>query len=201
MVRAEQLIAVSEAGLNKDHTDVWYLKWIRLRNSSKRRGLSCHLSFAQYLKKAVSAGIKNPDEIGIRKHQYNLGRFGDKGNYTKANCRFITVVQNRRESCLNGGTQASSTKQKGRSAETHSYIANRADALSGRTKQTHEYLNRSAVKRSKSFKVKSPSGVYYRGINLNEFCTANDLTMSAMSRVCMGKAAHHKGWTGKYLKV
>lgn len=52
---------------------------------------------------AVEAGISDPDSIGRKSGQYQMGRYGDKGIYEKGNCRFITREQNQLERVLNGG--------------------------------------------------------------------------------------------------
>lgn len=77
----------------------------RKRHNAKRRGIDFNLSFDEYSTLLSRAGI-TVDQIGQKHDQYCLGRFGDVGDYSLHNCRFITVAENNREAArtkpLNG---------------------------------------------------------------------------------------------------
>jgi len=66
------------------------------KDNAKRRGYSVSLTEADVQQLLDEAGI-TVDQIGLRKEEYVLGRYGDTGNYDMGNCRFITREENRSE--------------------------------------------------------------------------------------------------------
>lgn len=48
--------------------------------------------------------------------------------------------------------------------------------------------------KSKTYVVRTPTGQEQVITNLYQFCQRHSLTHTAMSKVAMGKASHHKGW-------
>lgn len=53
--------------------------------------------------------------------------------------------------------------------------------------------------RAKRFRLVSPEGVVYEGLNVSEFCKQQGLNRSNVITVCSGKAKLHKGWSGEYV--
>lgn len=178
---------------------LWTRKHRQLRVHAKQRGFDCTLTLRQYIKLAVRAGIEEPDEIGRTRGKYQMSRKGDKGHYVWGNCRFLTIEENQREKIENGGFERGASKVRGRTAATHEGVARTVAARVGNRKETHEYIARMALKKSKPFKVKSPTGRVYSGYNLNEFCEKKGLSRSSLSKVCRGERNDHRGWTGRYL--
>lgn len=159
-------------------------KWWYHRNNAKRKGVNSHLTFEDYCKKLEEANI-TADDIGTGIDKYHLGRIGDEGDYTIDSCRFITHRQNRQEKIDNGHND---------------YAAiNLSKFLKGKTKETSEWIAKSAITRSKFFVATSPSGEIIKGRNLKQFCKENDLTHGLMSMVATGKVPHHKGWKVRYV--
>jgi hypothetical protein len=178
----------------------WRQKFGWLRNNAKRRGLSCLLSFKQYVSLAVHASISDPDSIGKSKGCYHLSRKGDIGDYVKGNCRFLPQEQNLAEKIVNGGSASHSLKMTGRTKFTHTGLASMVEKRTGRTKLSCAGVASQALKLSKRFKIVSPDGVKYVGSNVRQFCIEHVLKQDSMAKVCAGTASHHKGWTGKYME-
>lgn len=159
---------------------LWRKKFIELRRNAPYRGASCTLTLDQYVKLAVKAGIKSPTEIGKGSDNFNLSRKGDVGDYTFSNCRFILKSENLEEKHVNGGIDSAAEKKR------------------GRTKLNDLSVLRQSKKMSKTFRVVSPSGEVFKGLNLKEFCKQRGLTATSMFAVCRGDQHSAKGWTGKY---
>lgn len=203
---------------SKESVQIWGNKYNSLKQNAKNnRGCICDITFEQYVNKAIGAGILDPHQIGRGLDKYQMGRIGDIGDYTVYNCRFITQEQNLKEEIANGGKASADAKLRGRRKETHQGVANQAMAITGRTAESHEYLKimsdkkrgrrkdahedlkRMSIKISKGFELTDPLGNIHRGINLKEFCEANDLNQGAMANTCRGGQKQHKGWTGIYI--
>lgn len=174
---------MSENGFNPDEVTTWRLMWQRLKYHTSTRDLECTLSFEEYLTLAKNADLYDPELIGRNKGDYQLGRYGDKGNYTVNNCRFILKEINRKEMTENGGDKAM------------------AERLRGRTKETHRGNKTQSEKLSKNFRVISPDGIVFLGTNLKEFCKTHNLNRGNMSSVCRGEMKSYKGWIGEYLEI
>jgi len=144
-------------GYNPDDVIVWRLKWQRIKYHSLRCGKECKLSFEQYIHLAVEAGIRLPSDIGNTKDKYVMARYGDKGGYVYGNCRFIRQSDNYKEYVENGGKQKM------------------IDALTGRSKSTCIGILSASTKKSKNYRVISPSGVVFSGRNLTDFCKKHQL--------------------------
>lgn len=180
-ISRDRKLTLQSLGLNLDDVKIWRQKWQRVKFHAERRKLLCLLTFEDYVSLAVLAGIKTPDEIGVRSEQYQLSRLGDKGNYELGNCRFITAILNKKEMLVNGGFDSTVAKLTGRNKEE--YLGN---------------FNQSQ-KISSNYKVVSPSGGVYKGKNLKEFCNVHGLNRGNMSSVCRGDMNSYKGWTGEYI--
>lgn len=141
----------------------------------------CLLSFEEYVGLAADAGLVNPSQIGKSMDNYQLARYGDVGNYSTENCRFVLRDQNILEWKENGGRESMAEKHR------------------GRTKDSHEGVLLQSVKVSKAFEVLSPEGVTYTGVNLSDFCKLHNLNRGNMATVCRGSMKSYKGWTGKYI--
>jgi hypothetical protein len=73
--------------------DKIYQYWDRKRDSSETRNIPFALTVEDIEYLLTEAGI-DIDDIGHGKGKYCLGRIGDKGPYTRDNCRFITQEEN-----------------------------------------------------------------------------------------------------------
>ena len=195
---------VTSLGLNENDAAEWYQKYYSHFHGSIQRGLDSELSFSQYLQKAVAAGISDPSKIGRENNQHQLGRVGDIGNYTEANCRFISVEQNRHECFENGrtleGNERRAEQMRGQTKETSERVRRMAETVSGRTKENHPGVAASAEKRSREFILIDPNGVEHRGKNLSEFCDNHGLRKFNVYNVFAGRQSNHKGWTGRYVE-
>jgi hypothetical protein len=199
----------------------WEDKYRRHTYAAEQRGMDTSLTFDQYMTKVREAGIENPDQIGKRAGQFQLGRVGDVGRYEDANCRFITARQNRQE-CFQNGRHLEGMKRlselrtgqtkdvsewarkisqtlTGRTKETDPGLAAMAEKLRGRTASTDPSLASAADKKSRDFVLVSPDGQIHEGRNISEFCRSQGLSQGKMSDVCRGDRRQHKGWTGHYL--
>ena len=56
-------------------------------------------------------------------------------------------------------------------------------------------LGRVTEFKPKSFRVMSPDGVIYEGINLTQFAKEHNLTQTSIINVNNRKTKSHKGWT------
>jgi len=74
------------------------------KDNAKRRGYSVSLTEADVQQLLDEAGI-TVDQIGLRKEEYVLGRYGDTGNYDMGNCRFITRAENLSEQTFSEETR------------------------------------------------------------------------------------------------
>lgn len=191
----EEILAVMNQGFRVEDADSWKYKWSVLRNNAKKRGCNCNLTFSDYLELANAAGLVSPNQIGKSSSQYNMARFGDTGDYTIGNCRFLTKVENLHERTANGGTERGASKRRGLTAENSPIIARMSDNLRGRTKDNYEYLKSISNKRSKPYSFIDPDGVVHKGFNLLDFCKLHGLDQRNMHKVLTGKARQHKGWT------
>lgn len=184
--KQQKVDAVTRVGIATRHADLFYIKWIRLRHSSKLRGAECHLTFAQYVKLAVKAGVTDPDMIGKGTNKYQMGRKEDQGNYVWGNCRFITQAQNLRERTENGGLARG--------------FAKRSKTVEGRTAANHSPTASMALKNSKSITLVSSKGKVYKASGLQNFVREHKLTTSQyvrLSKLCRGEIKTLHGWTGR----
>lgn len=188
--------AVTKVGLDIEDTKAWFKKYRGVVRNAKCRDIECPLTFLQYMKLAVKAGLTQPSDIGMAVHQYNLGRIGDEGPYEWGNCRFITFKQNRRERVTNGRMEAMAEAMRGK-AGPGSLAA--AKLRKGKTKYTCEALAKMSRAISKRFRLVSPKGKVYIGDSLTEFCESKGLAYSSMAMVCNGTKGSVKGWTGSYM--
>lgn len=176
-------------------------KWRNHTHGARRRGINW-LTLDEYRDKLKEAGI-TPEQVGRASHQYHLARWTDKGDYTPASCRFVTVPENHQDRIANGGSARTGEKnrahRKGMTAATHEHIAIAAAkssaARKGRTKESHSYIAAQAERLAKPYSFLSPEGVVYLGKNLCEFCRVMNLSQSLMTAVREGRQRHHKGWT------
>jgi len=177
----------------------WEKKWNHLRWNAPNRGAKCLLTLRQYMKLAEKAGITRPSQIGRSKGKYQMSRVGDTGDYVMGNCRFLLMSENLDEMLTNGGRKSQAEKIRGRTKETHSGVRSRSEKLTGRTKESHKGLQTVSEKKSKAFRVVSPTGKVYRGVHLKEFTKEHGLSTSNMMAVCRGaRQSCNKGWTGTY---
>jgi len=196
-----QEAAVLAVGLRSDDARQWHLKWRNKVRTSKYRGLVCTLSFTQYLLLALKAGLRKPSDIGDKPGSYVLGRFGDTGGYTFANCSFILYEENCSEVHSNGRLdyEAVSLCRKGKTRHDTEFIARQSATMTGRRKETHAGLAIISDKNSKNFRLVSPKGKVYTGRNLKGFGLKHKLNQTGLSRLCRGVHESYKGWTGEYI--
>lgn len=194
--------ALKAFGLRPIDLKGWRGKWITFCKFAEQRTSINELHFPLYVLKASEAGLRRPSQIGRARDQYQLGRIGDTGGYTRNSCRFITAFQNQQERKVNGGTARAVEKaarvRRGQTKEKHAHIAAMAEKLAGRTMQEHAYLAEAGLKRGRAYRVISPTGKTYTGQSLNALCKSAGLNQSAMSLLCRGKIETYKGWKGEY---
>lgn len=159
-------------------------KWIQHTSNAVKRGIETTLTFRHYCLLAKAAGITDPRSIGRESGNYQLGRLGDVGPYSKSNCRFILVHENIREKMDNGGAARAGRKTSAK--------------LKGRTVETHAGVALTTQKIRKAFVVYDPEGRKYEGSGLSPFCKEHGLLSSTLGQVLNGKRPHHKGWTGHW---
>jgi hypothetical protein len=188
--------AVTKVGLDIQDTKAWFKKYRGVVRNAKCRDIECPLTFLQYMKLVVKAGLTQPSDIGMAVHQYNLGRIGDEGPYEWGNCRFITSKQNRRERVTNGCFEAMAAAKKGKQSPA---LAKLAKIRRGKTKYNDETIAKISKANSKRFRLVSPKGKVYIGDSLAEFCASKDLSYNSMAAVCSGRLPSIKGWTGSYM--
>jgi hypothetical protein len=86
-----------------------YYKWRYKVSFARMRGIPMLLSLQEYRQLIKDAGIA-AYQIGKSKNSYQLGRYGDTGNYEKGNCRFITFSQNQLERKISNKQRAANRK-------------------------------------------------------------------------------------------
>lgn len=170
------------------------VKWQGHKDTAKQRNKITNLTLEDYIHLMTVAGI-TPDKIGRSSGKYCLGRIGDVGDYTITNCRFITREANELEKVVNGGS--SRDMMRGRTKENHSGVASMALKIkSGYESGKYDHVKKAQVESCRvAFKIKSPEGVVFEGVNIKEFCRNNNLNDAAFHRVIRGVSSHHKGWT------
>ena len=172
---------VEKMGFQTGDAREWSGKWLALRGNAHARGVECELTFSQYMRKVMQAGITSPSQIGCRIGQYQMARKTDTGNYSVRSCRFVTHDVNAREVITNGGRDRMRAK------------------LLGRTKTSGDP---GAISRSKKmerkFRVVDPSGKVYTGKNLKEFCKKRGMYASTFGSM-INKGKTYKGWSGQWL--
>lgn len=173
---------IETLGFKRDDVKTWVNKWQSLRNNAPTRGISCKLSFEEYMGLAKLAGIMRPGLIGKTSDSYQMGRIKDTGDYELGNCRFITVKQNHLEMVENGGAKVTGDKTS---------KLTKANNSPSRISQ--------ANKISKRFIFTSPDGVVYEGRNIKEFCVGRNLHSPNMGEIC-STGGKYKGWTGKFIE-
>lgn len=162
-------------------------KWRSHVKHCKERGVKPS-DLESYRRKILEAGI-TPEQIGRTLGSYQLSRYGDVGDYTESNCRFITQTENLKERCINGGTERAIAARRGKPNIKVSI------ALTGRTAKTHDYIAKIAEKKGKEFSIVSPDGELINAKNLRGFCRENNLDRSCIKRMLIGKTTSYKGWT------
>lgn len=162
-------------------------KWLRHGRHCKERGVK-PIDLEGYKKKILDAGI-TPEQIGRTLGCYHLARYADVGDYTESSCRFITLSENLKEKCINGGTARGAEKKRGVPNPKMSLV------MTGRNAKTHEYIARCAEKRATEFSLMSQNGAILNGRNLRKFCRENNLDMSGIRRVLHGTQKSYKGWS------
>lgn len=182
---ARRELILRKYGFKVGDRKTWWQKYKTFRNNKLAQGYAVEINATTYLRLASKAGIKRPNQIGLRMDQFQMGRIGDKGDYIKGNCRFITAQQNADERFTNGGAARGYKKS--------------SKTLTGRTKENYAPKRSAAKKLSKPFKLVSPKGKVHIGINLLEFCQRKRLSLAIMSRLCRGGCLVTKeGWIGTY---
>jgi hypothetical protein len=138
---------VEEFGFPAADAQAWYSKYHAHRFShTVERGIVSELTFMDYMFLASEAGLLHPSQVGIRSHQYQLGRYGDRGGYSLNNCRFITCRENRKEAHTNGKSDAWNETMRGQTKENSDRLKNLSEKLKGRTKFTHSYLAEKSIR-------------------------------------------------------
>lgn len=84
-------------------------KYRNKRANARKEGLECELTFDDYCTLVESAGLKSSD-LGFSGKKYVLARYGDMGNYTMGNCRFILQSENAAEKKVSDKARAASRR-------------------------------------------------------------------------------------------
>jgi hypothetical protein len=190
-------------------------KWRNHKWGAIERGLN-FLTYEQYVEKLAEAGITYK-QVSRKKGGYCLARYTDQGDYTPQSCRFVPLHVNVEDRTKNGGTEAmrqkaigrtkythegnasQSEKMRGRTAETHPYIAEaikkRVEVMRGRTRYNHAGLAARVEKLSCDFAFFDPNGNLHMGRGLNDFCREKGLHCASMSKLRTGKLKSYHGWT------
>lgn len=132
--RKNRELYLVSVGLNIGELDGWAYKWQSLKDNAKLRKCVCLLSFEQYVDLAIEANI-TLDQIGRLRDCYHMSRIKDIGDYVIGNCRFIPHLDNIKEKKENGGHDSMITKLTGRTKDTHEYLKNMGDKQIGKTKE------------------------------------------------------------------
>lgn len=131
-------------------------KYRNKRANARKEGLECELSFDEYCTLVESAGLKSSD-LGFSGKKYVLARYGDMGNYTLGNCRFILQSENAAEKKVSDKSSAAShcniisymeqrTSEERRRAMEHRYSSPKWKAYCER--RTAAKLQRSAIRQA-----------------------------------------------------
>jgi hypothetical protein len=200
----EKEVILIELGLDPGDARQWAEKRQTLKRNTASKPYKCLLTFEQYVRLAVEAGLSSPSQVGRVRGSYQMARLGDIGNYEVGNCRFILQSENIAEKKVNGGTARAAEKKTGRTKETCPGLASisrkASERMLGRRKETHPSVASQAEKISKHFRIISPSGEVFIGKNLEEFCKTHGIvSRGQMSKVCNQKKVAHMGWTGRYI--
>lgn len=129
------------------------------------------------------------DKYGEQNLNFSVIEYvGDKENLIKIEQKYIDNLKPKYNICKIASSQLGLK----RSNNTKSKISK---ALQGNhnnygSKRTEESNN----KISKYFKVISPNGEIYEGINLSKFCKIHNLHQSNMCQVLKGNLKQYKGW-------
>jgi len=97
VLRDKRSSHLDQIGLCRAEVGEWAKCWRNLKARATRVGRDCDLTFEDYTGMAAYAGIKSPVQIGTKPGHYQMGRYGDHGDYVRGNCRFIVKEQNLRE--------------------------------------------------------------------------------------------------------
>lgn len=177
---------LDQIGLNSADYLRWKKLWSALCSHAQGRGAVCYLTFDQYVRLALDAGLTSPDQIGVGIDKYQLGRIGDTGNYELGNCRFITMRQNLDERFLNGGTREAGRKKSGRTKDNDPGVASQAQIIKDQNRR--------------KFQLVDPNGVIHYGDCLTDFCAEHGLNRRSIYGILSGsRKVSRSGWTGKYL--
>ena len=116
-----------------------YQKYLNKKINAKKEGILCLLSYEEFCALVENAGLKSSD-LGFSGHGYVLARYGDSGNYTFDNCRFITQKDNIKERKL--------SDESVKASKQNIKIANAIRIERLKNKKTNSYNN--IVKRNNS---------------------------------------------------
>ncbi len=127
-----------------------YQKWSYRKSRNKTVKNKFLLSFDEFCILLDRAGIKSSD-LGYKGNKYDLARYGDSGDYTFDNCRFITHQENVKErrvseKMIKSALKAASAR---RGKKTNFSEEGKARLEAYRTKIHEEYERREEERRSK----------------------------------------------------
>ena len=143
-------------------------KFYNKQTNAEKEGLKVLLSYDEYAKLALDAGI-TAEDIGNK--GYHLARYNDKGDYKIGNCRFIYYIENIKEKKLTDKNKRAAIQNitnynKNRSPEERLRIGKIAGAASVKS---HEYKHKNGIKHEHgSFNNKLTSIEIKRRIDLIE---------------------------------
>ena len=81
---------------NLDDDGKLYRKYYNKKVNASKENIGFYLTFDEYRQLMIEGGFKSSD-LGFTGNNIVLARYGDNGDYTIDNCRFITQLENVRE--------------------------------------------------------------------------------------------------------
>lgn len=81
---------------NLDDDGKLYRKYYNKKVNALKENIGFYLTFDEYRQLMIEGGFKSSD-LGFTGNNIVLARYGDNGDYTIDNCRFITQLENVRE--------------------------------------------------------------------------------------------------------
>jgi len=168
--------------------------------------------FRQHKQSMIRMDHGNPilqnvyNKYGIEKLSFEIIEIVNKDNLLIREQHYIDKLNPKYNNCKTAGNMlgrlmSKETKKKMSKAKKGKPSWNKGKHLTkehkDRLSKAHQgknLLEQAKIKISKPFKVKSPDGKIYEGINLTQFSKKYNLHSSHMWEVIKGKRISHKGW-------
>jgi len=133
---------------------------------------------------------------------YNGNRIADKPPSAKGRTASTSTRQKISESAKNKPPVSDETRQKLSNAHkgkplTKEHRQKMSEARKGRIHNA-EARQKMSEAGSRYYIITNPDGIEFDVVGLKQFCIANSLYQSCMTRVAQGKVRQHKGWKCRY---